>query len=61
MAPEQIELQFPVLQEFDLRVVAGGRTNPTVAGDQRSVKKLSQSYVGSIIGGEIVAQLPDSG
>jgi len=43
-----------------LRVVAGGRTHPAVAGDQRSVKKFGQSYIGSIIGGEIATQLPDS-
>jgi len=38
-----------------LRVVTGGRTHPAVAGDQRSVKKFSQSYIGSIIGGKVVA------
>ena len=36
-------------------MVAGGRTHPAVAGDQRSIKEFGQRYVGSIIGGEIVA------
>jgi hypothetical protein len=44
-----------LLEEFDLRVVAEGRTHPAVAGDQRSVKEFGQSYVGSIVGGEIAA------
>jgi len=40
--------------------MAGSGREAAVSREQRSIEPFSQSYIGGIISGEIVAQLPDT-
>jgi len=50
-----------VVNELDPGVVAGGRREPRVAGQERRAKRFGEGDVGGVIRGDVLTQFPDPG
>src|SRR5215472_7372569 len=48
------------LHNFDNRVVCWCRSDPTVAGEERSVQSLRESHINRVVRGECCAQIPNT-
>jgi len=50
----------PLTQNLDLTTHSGSPPQWPVSSQEQSIESLSQGHIGSVIGGEVVAQLPDA-